>query len=144
MVLPAIADAFISGVDTRIVTGVVGTLVSYVSTVRGAIINEPQATWEEWADDATPLGTDFAPDPTKGNYAMPVTQPTMHPGMDLRDWFAGQCVAGLLAQPAYVRGAGVSDSLAETKWHPPTDAVPAEVADFCYSLADALVAERNA
>lgn len=50
-----------------------------------------------------------------------------HPGMSLRDWFAGQAMTGWLAS------------------YSPEDMapVPEKVAKFFYSLADAMLAERE-
>jgi hypothetical protein len=49
-----------------------------------------------------------------------------HPGMTLRDWFAGQALVGI------------------NSWSPgskPMD--PAARAEWCYEQADAMIAERN-
>ena len=42
-----------------------------------------------------------------------------HPGMTLRDWFAGQALAGLLAHPRCrdVFDEGLSECLAEEAYH---------------------------
>lgn len=49
-------------------------------------------------------------------------------GMTLRDWFAGQALAGLLAFPGALNGN--------------TKKEPWAAADIAYSLADAILAER--
>lgn len=62
-----------------------------------------------------------------GGPAFPSTlQPTS--GMTLRDWFAGQALAGLVADPN-TRG-----------WE--TENMPGK-AEFCYELADAMIKERE-
>lgn len=48
-----------------------------------------------------------------------------HVGMSLRDWFAGQVLSGLHANPAINR-----------------EAFDDEVAAACYKMADAMLAER--
>lgn len=45
------------------------------------------------------------------------------PGMSLRDWFAGQALAGWIANTQ-------------------SDHRPAVVAHYCYAIADAMLAER--
>ena len=50
---------------------------------------------------------------------------TMRGGMTLRDWFAGQCLIGCV-QHAYTSCIG-----------------DAELADDCYRMADAMIAERE-
>ena len=47
-------------------------------------------------------------------------------GMSLRDWFAGQALAGLSSRLGY---------------HPKSD--PADVVGDAYTLADAMIAERS-
>jgi hypothetical protein len=49
----------------------------------------------------------------------------MHPGMTLRDWFAGQALAGIAAHAT------------SEEWS------VGVVAQYCYDLADAMIAERN-
>jgi hypothetical protein len=55
-----------------------------------------------------------------------------HSGMSLRDWFAGQALAGYIADPS-VKFSD-SNEAAETN-----DVIAAR----CYSLADAMLAERE-
>lgn len=60
------------------------------------------------------------------------TKSVSHPGMDLRDWFAGQALAsmgGRLLEAAYEAGAS-------------RDRVPDDIAIVVYGLADAMLAER--
>jgi hypothetical protein len=58
---------------------------------------------------------------------------TGHPGMSLRDWFAGQALAGWLA------------SYGDTHEHPATVSGGADrIADLSYQLADALLQSREA
>lgn len=52
-----------------------------------------------------------------------------HGGMSLRDWFAGQAMAGILANPEALRAS------------PPLK--HAERAEAAYKAADAMIAERN-
>jgi hypothetical protein len=52
------------------------------------------------------------------------------PAMTLRDWFAGQALAGIMASPAEVTG----KTLAEAHQ---------KAADICYSAADAMLAARE-
>ncbi len=53
-------------------------------------------------------------------------------GMSLRDWFAGQALAGMMALPA-VEGRGC--------WH--TNSSPNQVAQVAYEYADAMIAVRK-
>lgn len=80
-------------------------------------MNQPK-TGDDFMDlqggPAFPFPT-CAADGSCGQYA--------HPGMTLRDWFAGQALAGMLAS-------GEWQDLMET---PPA----------CYSLADKMLAERR-
>lgn len=73
---------------------------------------------------------------TDGGPAFPGTlylqhKSVSHAGMSLRDWFAGQALAGLIAN-----GKGPDD-----RWfnHDVTDS-----AGWAYQLADAMMAERSA
>lgn len=52
-----------------------------------------------------------------------------NPGMDLRDWFAGQALQGILA-------GGFADTV-------PHDAVDDEAAFYAYKYADEMLAQRN-
>lgn len=54
------------------------------------------------------------------------------PGMTLRDWFAGQAVAGLVSN---------SNAMARASWLSDTDARK-EIAAKALALADAMLAER--
>lgn len=48
-----------------------------------------------------------------------------HPGMSLRDWFAGQVLSGFMsAEPMHFN--------------------PEDDADYCYKVADAMIAARKA
>lgn len=59
------------------------------------------------------------------------SQKISHPGMSLRDWFAGKALVGLLAcQDASTTGTGIFTN----------DAAAAKAA---YALADAMLAERE-
>lgn len=81
-------------------------------------------------------------DRTDGGAAFPTTlweeragvqYGTPHPGMSLRDWFAGQALAGILAFPHEdhpVTGGGMS-------------AVAAHYADIAYAYADAMIAAQK-
>lgn len=53
-------------------------------------------------------------------------------GMSLRDWFAGQALAGWLA------------SFVNDRQHPVMRAIDDEVAQYSYSMADAMLKARNA
>lgn len=57
-----------------------------------------------------------------------VTRVRSNPGMSLRDWFAGQALAGILANPG-TGGAGPE--------------VIARLATAIYVVADAMLAERD-
>lgn len=72
--------------------------------------------------------------PTDGGSAFPSEQGTDHeglwnqtydPGMSLRDWFAGQALAGLLAKETFKPGD------------------PARLALIAYVVADAMLKERD-
>jgi len=52
-------------------------------------------------------------------------------GMSLRDWFAGQALAGNLEQ-------GSRDNMDDQYWHRPS-----VVAERAYAVADAMLAERD-
>lgn len=61
-----------------------------------------------------------------GGPAFPLSRPHSAdwvPGMTLRDYFAGQALSGLLSDPNY--GASAEDA-----------------ANYCYRMADGLLAER--
>ena len=67
-----------------------------------------------------------------GGDAFPMSTPTdIYPGMTLRDWFAGQAMAGLLAATAHPNSTGPAH-LTDTEW-----------AEKAFSLSDALIAERS-
>ncbi|MBN9073974.1 MAG: hypothetical protein J0H34_20730 [Rhizobiales bacterium] len=53
--------------------------------------------------------------------------PCTYPGMSMRDWFAGQALAGMLADPT-------AHSMIKDD---------ASAATFCFRQADAMLAERN-
>ena len=63
-----------------------------------------------------------------GGPAFPQKEPLTddHPGMTLRDWFAGQVLSGIIGN---VRGG--------------ESVVPDESARIAYRLADAMIQERN-
>lgn len=64
-----------------------------------------------------------------GGPAFPVAAgQAQYPGMDLRDWFAGQALVGLLARQT----ADVC-----------TTPAPREAALYAYAIADAMLAERG-
>jgi hypothetical protein len=56
---------------------------------------------------------------------------TAQPGMTLRDWFAGQALAGWLA------------SYGESACHPVSDGAQADSAAHAYEMADAMIAARE-
>jgi hypothetical protein len=56
------------------------------------------------------------------------------PGMTLRDWFAGQALAGMLAMPSYDNG-NFHDNCGEPFAGP---------AGYAYRMADAMIAARKA
>lgn len=60
----------------------------------------------------------------------PILAGQLHHGMTLRDWFAGQALAGMLANPNTTGPAS------------PASALPSAVATFSYAIADAMLAER--
>lgn len=62
-------------------------------------------------------------------------------GMSLRDWFAGQTLAGLIssAEEHYPGPRGDPGALKE--W---SDSVDARWAKYCYKMADAMIAAREA
>lgn len=61
-------------------------------------------------------------------------------GMTLRDWFAGQALAGVMASAEeHFTGDGKSEK-AIADWH---DRVETNWATFCYRMADAMIAERS-
>lgn len=62
-----------------------------------------------------------------GNYAR------AHPGMSLRDWFAGQALRGILAWDAEMNNRSRTDVSTE----------PQIIAASCYNIADAMLAERE-
>jgi hypothetical protein len=68
--------------------------------------------------------------PNDGGPAFPALYPvedeTGRLGMSLRDWFAGQALAGILANPALV-------DVKAAKW----------VASYAYEIADTMLAERD-
>lgn len=57
-----------------------------------------------------------------------------HPGMSLRDWFAGMALQGMLASP--VRPENTEDS------EVPEDMAISAWAAYSFKLADAMMAER--
>lgn len=67
--------------------------------------------------------------------AFPVPYIPMHTcGMTLRDWFAGQALAGVLAIYSHPQSLGL----------PKADGEIAALAGDVYGLADAMIAEREA
>ena len=68
---------------------------------------------EEWIDSIDPK----------------VLNPIRHPGMDLRDWFAGLAMQGILANEAMIDG--INDNV--SKW----------ITAHAYQLADAMMKERD-
>lgn len=50
-------------------------------------------------------------------------------GMSLRDWFAGQALAGIMATSSWD--------------HRPANSEQKDIAEDCYALADAMLAERG-
>lgn len=65
------------------------------------------------------------------------TTATAHPGMSLRDWFAGQALAGWIA-----RGA-ITDIRAQLPTGTAEEAIPI-LASGCYAVADAMLQAREA
>lgn len=61
------------------------------------------------------------------------------PGMTLRDYFAGQALAGVMAaaEEHFSGNSRDKDALADWKW-----AVESNWAGFCYRMADAMCAAR--
>lgn len=82
-------------------------------------------------DDGGPAfprtGYDFN---TVGQYGTVV--PPTTPGMSLRDWFAGQALAGML-----------SNGFAPKVVNAPQDVKEWNYAKFAYTVADAMLAERS-
>lgn len=58
-----------------------------------------------------------------------------YPGMSLRDWFAGQALAGIIADQEGKRA--IRNAVADS------DRFAPQVASVCYLLADAMLAERG-
>lgn len=54
-----------------------------------------------------------------------------HPGMTLRDWFAGQALAGMMGNESTPFSADVAE------------VEPRQIAEACYDLADAMLAARS-
>ena len=66
-----------------------------------------------------------------GGQAFPTMSNTEYiPGMTLRDWFAGQALAGMAA--LYTQAGGTSEEIADAN------------AAVAYLMADAMIAERKA
>jgi hypothetical protein len=63
--------------------------------------------------------------PKIGGAAFPLPQYPSHDGMSLRDWFAGQALAGVLP---------IQDNIKR----------PDQIAADCYIIADAMIKERAA
>ena len=66
----------------------------------------------------------------------PASEPTY--GMSLRDWFAGQALLGMIAHPFPFTNATTGEPI------PLADHTPAFTARHAYSVADAMLAERDA
>lgn len=60
-----------------------------------------------------------------------------HPGMSLRDWFAGQALAGLCGNPG-----GPFQANERSGWAI-VNCSPEFIADECYKLADAMIAAKR-
>ena len=68
-----------------------------------------------------------------GGPAFPVNGPNGdHPGMELRDWFAGQAIAGLLANPNVIAFS------ARAGWEL-VNSTPAQIADFAVHIGTQMV-----
>ncbi len=59
-----------------------------------------------------------------------------HPGMTLRDWFAGQALASVASDDALFREFQHDDSYGDAEYG-------RFIADHCYSIADAMIAARE-
>lgn len=66
--------------------------------------------------------------------------PARTPGMTLRDWFAGQALAGIMAAEGDAEGAG---SFKLRGGVPSFMAGPAAFADAAYMMADSMLAARK-
>jgi len=58
-----------------------------------------------------------------------------HPGMSLRDWFAGQALAGRLANSTLL------ENLDQSGY--PAEKLPAKMAEHAYMFADAMLEARK-
>lgn len=66
-----------------------------------------------------------------------------HPGMELRDWFAGQVIAGWGETYHGLAFNLRQQTNAAEPFRSPGDYGPAEIATVAYQIADALVSERS-
>ena len=73
----------------------------------------------------------FTPKDSHDQFAQAGLAATGHPGMSLRDWFAGQALAGLLGNSESKTDSDVECS------------VPGAIARYCYDAADAMLERRG-
>jgi hypothetical protein len=86
-------------------------------------------------NDGGPAFPSYKPAENRSGFNAPVLQAKYFAGMSLRDWFAGQALAGMAASELWTDNFDFSSS-AKEKWLP-------DVAKVAYLAADAMLQARS-